>query len=146
MSLFWKSTSLLFVMSLALALPSCVPFPRYKTLRPEAAITVMDEHDLPVSGAKVTLISSAYPYGLTRERLRAEQSTGADGRASFEAYHEWHMESPLMLHGALSYFWNWCVEKPGYETYMTDDDNADDFDRQSVIHLQPGTSRSCEPR
>lgn len=123
------------------ALPGCVPYPTYKTLQPRAAITVQDETGQPLANARVVLIAGAYPYGY--DRYRVEQRTGADGRAGFEARHEWRVEV-LAIHGSELFFWNWCVEKPGYETYATHDRNADAFDPKAVVQLKPGVSQTCD--
>ncbi len=121
-------------------LSGCIPYPVYKTLQPDATITVLDEASQPVADARVVLIAAAYPYGF--DRFRAEKRTAADGRAQFDARHEWRMEV-LAIHGSEVFFWNWCVEKPGYGTYATHDGGADKFDNNLVIKLSPGESRSC---
>lgn len=124
-----------------LALSGCVPYPTYKTLQPQSAITVRDEAGRPVADARVVLIAGAYPYGY--DRSRNEARTDADGRARFEARREWRVEA-LAIHGAEVFFWNWCVEKAGYATYATHDRNADAFDPQPQIHLQAGASTTCD--
>lgn len=126
--------------ALILALSGCIPYPTHKTLQPAANITVLDAAAQPVGDARVVLISGAYPYG--HDRFREEARTSADGRAHFDAHHEWRVEV-LAIHGSEVFFWNWCVEKPGYETYETHDRNADTFDDNAVIHLKAGESRSC---
>lgn len=65
------------------------------------------------------------------------------GKASFSARTEWRVES-LMLHGSEIYFWNWCVEKAGYETYETLNNAASQFDDKLIVRLPPGESRSCD--
>lgn len=124
-----------------LTLSGCIPYPAHKTLQPQSAITVHDEAGRPVADARVVLIAAAYPYGY--DRFRNEQRTDASGRASFEARHEWRVET-LAIHGAEVFFWNWCVEKAGYATYATHDRNADAFDPQPVIRLRAGTSSTCD--
>lgn len=126
--------------ALVLPLAGCVPYPVYKTLQPAAVITVLDEASQPLADARVVLIAAAYPYGF--DRFRSEKRTSADGRAQFDSRHEWRMEV-LAIHGSEVFFWNWCVEKTGYETYATQDGNADNFDNNPVIRLKPGESRSC---
>lgn len=128
------------VFALALASAGCVPYPVYKTLQPEARLTVLDEAERPVADARVVLISSAYPYG--RERFRNETRSAADGAAAFPAIREWRAES-MMLHGAQTYFWNWCVEKTGYETYETMNREPDGFEPRAQVRLRAGESRSC---
>ncbi len=129
-----------FAAVLASMAAGCVPYPVYKTTQPESRATVLDENSQPLAGARVVLISSTYPYG--REQTRHEALTGADGGAAFEAQREWRAES-MMIHGAQVYFWNWCVEKTGYETYVTSDRDAALFDAKPQIRLRPGESRSC---
>ena len=106
-----------------------------------ARVTVMDTQSQPVSDARVVLISSSYPYG--RERSRLEVRTMPTGKASFSAQTEWRVES-LMLHGSEIYFWNWCIEKTGYETYETLNNAASQFDDTLIVQLPPGESRSCD--
>ena len=126
--------------ALALPLAGCVPYPVYKTLQPAAAITVLDEASQPVTDARVVLIAAAYPYGF--DRFRTEKQTTADGRAQFDSRREWRVEV-LAIHGSEVFFWNWCVEKPGYATYATHAGGADKFDDNLVVKLKAGESRSC---
>lgn len=134
------------VLPAALAIPlallgsGCVPYPVYKTMQPDARITVLDEASQPVADARVVLISSAYPYG--REQFRNETRSGPDGAAAFQAIREWRAES-MMLHGSQVYFWNWCVEKAGYETYETLNREPSAFDDQAQVRLRAGESRPC---
>jgi len=126
--------------TLASLMSGCVPYPVYKTMQPDAQVTVLDEHSQPLADARVVLISSTYPYG--REQFRNETRSAADGSARFKALREWRAES-MMIHGAQVYFWNWCVEKAGYETYMTLDRDAAYFKDEPQITLRPGESHSC---
>ena len=130
----------LWVIFCAVLLSGCIPYPVNKTLQPEAEIAVNDGNGKPVAGARVHLISSAYPYGF--EKSRAEAQTDRAGRASFAKVKEWRMEA-LMIHGAEVYFWNWCVEKESYETHITSWGNGDDFRSRYEVALQPGVSTSC---
>lgn len=124
-----------------LALSGCIPYPAHKTLQPQSAITVQDEAGRPVADARVVLIAAAYPYGY--DRYRNEQRTDAEGRASFEARQEWRVET-LAIHGAQVFFWNWCVEKPGYVTHATHERNAEAFDPRPVVRLRAGESTTCD--
>ncbi|MBC9908254.1 MULTISPECIES: hypothetical protein [Achromobacter] len=128
------------ILALASLLSGCVPYPVYKTMQPDARATVLDENSQPLADARVVLISSTFPYG--REQFRNETRSASDGSAAFEALKEWRAES-MMIHGAQVYFWNWCVEKTGYETYMTLDRDAAYFNDKPQITLRPGESRSC---
>ena len=124
----------------AVTLSGCVPYPAYKLVQPEASATILDEQHRPVPDARVVLVIRAHVSVLDD---RSELRTGDDGKASFEARHEWQAES-LMIHGRKFYYWNWCVEKPGYETFSTSYNSAEDFDAHPGVHLKPGVSRSCD--
>lgn len=140
MSLPLRALSATLALPLALLVSGCVPYPVYKTMQPDARITVLDESAQPVADARVVLISSAYPYG--REQFRNETRSGADGTAAFEPIREWRAES-MMLHGSQVYFWNWCVEKAGYETYETLNREPSGFDEREQVRLRAGESRPC---
>jgi hypothetical protein len=101
---------------------------------------VIDQYGAPVSGAKVSLISSAYPYGF--ERSRATSIT-QDGSVEFPKIKEFRIEY-LGLHGRMFYFWNWCIEKDGYSTYSTRYGLGEDFDPNPIFKLEPGSSSSCD--
>jgi hypothetical protein len=128
--------------ALLLSVTGCVPYPIYKTLQPEAKAIVRDHTARPVPGAKVTLIASAYPYG--REKSRETKETDASGVASFSSRKEWRMEV-LMIHGWEEYFWNWCIEKPGFQTYETAFGSQKKFGLESVFVLTEGASVPCAP-
>lgn len=130
----------LLVIAFAVLLSGCVPYPINKTLQPEAEIVVTDRDGQPVADAWVHLISSAYPYGF--EKSRAKVQTDLAGVVSFPKIKEWRMEA-LMLHGAEVYFWNWCVEKEGYETHVTQWRNSNDFVAQYEVTLQSGATTAC---
>ena len=124
----------------AVTLSGCVPYPVYKLVQPEASVTIVDEQHRPVPDARVVLVIRAHP-GLLDDY--SEQQTGDDGKASFKPHHEWQAES-LMIHGRHFYYWNWCVEKPGYETFSTSYGIGEGFDAHPEITLKPGVSRSCD--
>lgn len=134
---YWPAVVAIAVASLV---SGCVPYPVYKTMQPDARATVLDEKSHPLADARVVLISSTFPYG--REQFRNETRSAADGGATFEALREWRAES-MVIHGSQVYFWNWCVEKAGYETYMTLDRDAAYFKDKPQITLRPGESHSC---
>lgn len=137
----WRILHRTLAATLAATATGCVPYPVHKTMQPAARVTVMDTQSQPLSDARVILISRSYPYG--RERSRQEVRTMPTGKASFSAQTEWRVES-LMLHGSEIYFWNWCVEKAGYETYETLNNAASQFDDKLIVQLPPGKSRSCD--
>ncbi|WP_225540807.1 carboxypeptidase-like regulatory domain-containing protein [Xanthomonas sp. XNM01] len=122
-------------------LAGCVPYPVYKTLQPEAQVTVLAPSGQPIAGAEVQLIASAYPYG--RERSRETATTGTDGRAWFPARREWRTEA-LALHGAEVYFWNWCIRAPGYRTRETTHGSAAEFEGTLVARMDTGESTPCQ--
>ena len=122
------------------AFAGCVPYPIYKTLQPEAEVTVHDSMARPIQGARVTLISSAYPHGL--EKSRETKETDAWGVAKFDSRKEWRTEI-MMIHGAEVYFWNWCVERPGLVTYASAGRSADSFYARPTIVLAEGASTPC---
>jgi hypothetical protein len=113
-------------------LSGCVVYPVYKTLQPETVIVVQDETGQPVPDARVTLISSAYPYG--RQKSQAVQFTGIGGETAFAAIREWQMES-FMIHGWQEYFWNLCVFR-----------SAAKFAVREPIRLVKGKSSLCRQR
>jgi hypothetical protein len=118
----------------------CVPYPVYKTLQPAAKVTVQDDRGKPVPGAAVTLVASAHPYG--REKSRETKETTADGVAAFQPRREWKTEV-LAMHGWEEYFWNWCVQKEGYETFSTINRGAPEFQIEPIVVLKAGQSRPC---
>lgn len=123
-----------------LLLWGCVPYPVYKTLQPAATATIQDGRGEPISDAAVTLISSAYPYGW--EKARETKLTTEEGVAAFSARREWRVEM-LALHGREVFFWNWCVEKEGFETFSTMHRNAADFRSEPIVLLKAGQSMPC---
>ena len=125
---------------LACLASGCVPYPVYKTLQPAARATIRDEEGEPVPGASVTLVASAYPYG--REKSRETKVTMADGVAAFPLRRGWRAET-LALHGWEEYFWNWCVQKEGFETFSTAHTSASGFTAEPVVLLKAGPSTPC---
>lgn len=116
-------------------------YPIHKTLQPRATATVVDAvTHAPIVNAPVVLISGAYPYG--SERSRDVVATDSHGVAAFQGRHEWRWET-LMIHGYEIYFWNWCVEWPGYETVLTGWRNSDDFVADYRVDLKAGVSTPC---
>ncbi|MDR1350089.1 MAG: hypothetical protein LBJ59_04785 [Zoogloeaceae bacterium] len=126
-------------MAASLFLAGCIPYPVYKTLQPYAEVRVVDESGSPVTGAKVNLISSSYPYGF--ERFRVVVKTD-NGHAEFNKVKDFCFEV-FFLHGAQFYFWNWCIEKEGYETITTHYSRSDQFNSKPVFILEPGVSQAC---
>ncbi|MCY1292122.1 hypothetical protein D9M70_413350 [compost metagenome] len=133
-----KPISVLVLCATSLALSAC--FPVYKTLQPYSEAKVLDEHGKPIDLAEIALISSAYPYG--NEQFRTVARTNPSGTASFYKVKDFRIES-LMMHGAQSFFWNWCVKSKGYETVTTSFRNTDQFDPHAQFKLKPGVSTAC---
>ena len=124
----------------AASLFGCIPYPIYKTLQPNAEVTVYGSGGEPIESAEVTLISGAHPY--RREKSRDTQITNESGKVRFRAMREWRTEA-LMIHGAESFYWHWCIKKPGYETIQTGPQTKKEFERYRSFNLQPGTANDC---
>ena len=122
------------------SLTGCVPFPIYTTVQPAAQITVLDENNRPIEEAKVNLIASAHPHPV--ELGRDIKMTDAGGLAMFDSRHEWRQGS-FMMHGMEFFFWNWCVQKPGFKTYRSNMGSAGQFEPQPTIRLSRGASSDC---
>lgn len=125
---------------LPLVLGACYPI--NKTLQPDAEARVVGPKGEPLAPAQVTLISSAYPYG--QERFRTTTVTDPAGVARFYAVKDLRVET-LMIHGAQSFFWNWCVRGEGYRTVITHFGSSDGFDPTPLFQLEPGPSTPCPP-
>lgn len=69
----------LILLVICVSIAGCIPYPTYKTLQPYAKAHVTDQSGRPVSGVKVSLISSAYPYGF--ERFRAVRLPGVESQS-----------------------------------------------------------------
>ena len=124
----------------AVLLAGCVPYPIYKTLQPSARVTVFDAASQPIGRARVTLISNSYPYG--REKSRESKETDGNGVVSFEARSEWRTEV-FFIHGAEVFFWNWCIEQPGFVTHSTANSSPNVFVPELAIRLEAGESKPC---
>jgi hypothetical protein len=131
----------LLIVPLLFCLVGCVPFPVYKTLQPAARMVVTDADGRPLSTAEVSLIANAYPYGF--ERGRDTRQTDQNGVAKFPSRKEWRTEAPLMMHGSEVFFWNWCVRKEGYSTYVTANHNRRSFASTATVVLTRGESQMC---
>ena len=122
------------------AATGCIPYPVHKQLQPESTAVILDKNDSPVDGAQVSLIASSWPSG--SETGWELKFTDDQGVVKFDARHEWRVER-LMLHSAEIFFWNWCVYKPGYETYQTTYRNAADWQDIFTVNLTPGVESEC---
>lgn len=116
-------------------------YPIHKLIQPMSTATVLDDSKRPIEGAQVTLISNAYPYGF--ERTRETFATDAYGVSRFDEHRDWRWEV-LMIHGWEEYFWNWCIEKPGFETSVTAWRSSRDFVTDVRVELKPGESTPCD--
>jgi len=129
--------------SMVFIITGCVPYPIYKTLQPEAFVEVKDAKGNPLENAEVILIASAYPYGF--EKTREIIKTDEEGMVNFNSVKEWRTEV-IMIHGAETYFWNWCVSKDGYETFKTNNTSGDQFKGNIIIMLKQGDSSECSAK
>jgi Bacterial Ig-like domain (group 1) len=118
----------------------CVPYPIYKTLQPAATVTVRDAASNPLAGVSVTLTADARPSW--REKSHETVKTNAQGIATFESKKEWRTEV-FFIHGAEQFFWSWCVERPGYATYISYNEPIETFSDELTIVLSPGESKPC---
>ena len=101
---------------------------------------VINAENKPLSNVSVTLISGFYPYGL--EDFRETRYTNAIGVAEFTGKSEWLIEM-MALHGWREYFWNWCIEKPGYSTFVTQLNTENEFDDDAEVKMIAGVSTPC---
>jgi hypothetical protein len=129
-----------FVILCAVMLSGC--YPVYKTLRPQASLTVNDQNRRPLVGARVTLVTNFYPYGL--EQSRDTVLADSSGIARFSKLKKWETEV-MMIHGAKIYFWNWCVQLPGYQTFDSRRIPVTKFEATTVVTLLPGEPTPCQP-
>ncbi len=118
----------------------CVPYPVYKTLQPSAKVTVRGQGNAPLANAEATLIAKAHPTPF--EQRRETKMTQPDGTARFDAVRELRIEV-MALHGWEEFYWNWCIRKEGYLTYLTQHGGADDFQKDLMVQLMPGQSLPC---
>jgi hypothetical protein len=138
-----NSTRLNTVAVILLAVGSTGCYPVHKTLAPAASMSVRDTQLRPIANARVTLITNFYPYG--RESTRDTLFTDRDGAVQFPKRAAWEMEV-LMIHGARLYFWNWCVERPGFATFDTGRIPRTAFQPKTDVVMAAGTSAPCESR
>jgi len=125
---------------LGVALSGCLPFPSYRTVRPEVTLTIRDARQRPIEGARVTLVSTEPPFGAVKSR--AEVLTGADGVASFAARRALRLEVLFLYRGDIR-FWNWCVEKEGFVTYFSSGPRTKVFADESAVVLKSGPAKAC---
>jgi hypothetical protein len=131
------------VLAALLALGATGCYPVHKTLAPDASMTVRDAQQRPIAGARVMLITNFYPYG--RESTRDTLLTDSAGVVHFTRRSAWETEV-MMIHGAKIYFWNWCVEQPGFATFDTFHGQHTQFQPITTVTLVAGTSVPCETR
>lgn len=129
----------LFIAAAAVGLTGCMSYPVHKITQPQSQVIVQDEGGGPIEGATVTLLTQFNPHPI--EPTRQIKTTDATGTAAFPEVREWQFES-LMIHGMRFYFWNWCVQKPGFKTYVTGGRDTK-FEEKTEIKLVKGTSSAC---
>ena len=132
---FYKKALLL---GLSLLFSGCI-YPAHQTIQPKATLSVVDEEGTPIKGAKVYLFSNLAHGAIERNSTKTTQK---DGLVKFEQKKEWYMES-LMVHGSHTFYWDWCVEKEGYESKFTRSLNHNDFKESAKFVLREGTSTPC---
>lgn len=128
------------LLPILLTATGCIPYPVNKQLQPKSTAVILDENNTPIERAQVSLIASSYPNGL--ETGWDLKFTNNQGLVTFDAKQEWRIEM-FLLHSAESFFWNWCVYKPGYETYQTNYLSADEWQDIFTVNLTPGIAREC---
>ncbi len=135
-----KPARIALLVLLGCALSGCVMYPIYKTLQPGSQMIVLDEGDAPIEGARVRLSTDFNPHGSLTHEIKL---TDARGIAVFEQRSEWQTESWFM-HGTRYYNWYWCVQRPGFRTYITSWGSGNTFQPQATVHLARGPSLDCE--
>ncbi|NVK29576.1 MAG: carboxypeptidase regulatory-like domain-containing protein [Gammaproteobacteria bacterium] len=130
---------LITVVLLSIFVSACA-YPIYKTLQPEASLTIKDKDGKPIEGAVVTLVSHSYPYGLEKTRMLVKSN--GRGEADFPIIKQWRTES-LMIHRSEVFVWNWCVVKEGFETFKSSYGRGSEFEAFKVIQLKPGKTTQC---
>jgi hypothetical protein len=125
---------------LIFALGACVPYPTYRKVRPDVKLMIVDRRQSLIEGARVTLISTTHPEGHVRSRDTLE--TGPDGIVRFPGKRGLRIEWLFLYRGPI-YFWNWCVEKPGFATYFTSGPRTKVFADEKLVVLRAGPSRAC---
>jgi hypothetical protein len=132
----FRLSLLCFVLSF---LNACIPYPAYKTIKPEANFLVTDANKKPIEGVKIVLNTRASPTPINEFDI---QYTNLKGMTVFAGKKELTVEHTGM-HGALDYFWNLCIEKAGFQTVKKQIENASDLSGAQVIKLEAGKSESC---
>lgn len=128
------------LMMLTMLCSGCVVYPINKTLQPKAEILVLGHEGVPLDNARVYLITNSYPYGSEKRRVRSE--TNSNGKVYLPKIKKWRTQA-LMLHGAEIFFWNWCIEKKGYETHVTNWRNSKEFPKKYKVTLSKGVTFPC---
>ncbi len=137
----FRSTFLVRAWLICLAAGLCAGcYPIRKTIQPKARIAVVDSAGKPIVAATASLVSRAHPH----HRLRGINTalTNAKGIARFPELNDWRVEV-LMIHGADVYFWEWCVQAEGFQTYATGQGNGAVFQNPARVQLQPGVMQDC---
>jgi hypothetical protein len=130
---------MLLLTCLIATISACVPYPVYKTLKPEANFLVLGANKKPVEGAKIVLNTRARPTPIDEFDI---QYTNAKGMTNFASKKELKVENTGQ-HGALDYFCSLCIEKTGFKTVQKEIENASELSGPQVINLVPGKSESC---
>jgi hypothetical protein len=120
---------------LGLFLTGCIPCPRTAIVQPPLEFQLVDDSGQPVEGV-VRLTRLSVPHRV--HHATDDFLTDPQGalKIPMEKKREWVY--PLMMHGVHYYYWEYCVDAPGYSA-VTDEirDPTQWADSLSVV-LEPG--------
>lgn len=120
-------------------LVACIPYPAYKTIKPDVNFLVTDTNKKPIEGVKIVINTRANPTPINDFTI---QYTNLKGMTTFAGKKVMAVENTGM-HGALNYYWNLCIEKSGFKTINKLSLKASELSGAQVIKLEAGKSESC---
>ena len=120
-------------------LVACIPYPVYKTIRPDVNFLVTDSDKKPIDGVKIVINTRANPTPINDFDI---QYTNLKGMTTFAGKKVMKLENTAM-HGALNYYCNLCIEKSGFKTINQYSLGSSDLSGVKVIKLMVGNSESC---
>ncbi|MYJ97013.1 MAG: hypothetical protein F4053_15975 [Proteobacteria bacterium] len=103
-----------FLWLMGAGITGCIPM--YKTVQPQAELTITDSNGEGVERAFVNIGTGTYRN--SRPPSLTYFVTDGDGETVILRKKRWHLES-LMMHGGTYYSWWVCVEKDGYVPHLT---------------------------
>jgi hypothetical protein len=130
---------MLFLMLLVANVAACVPYPIYKTLKPEARFLVQDTNTKRIEGVQIVLNMHARPTPIDQFDM---QYTDSNGMSQFVGKKELQIEHTGM-HGSVHYYWIFCFEKSGFKTVEKQIVDASELSSLQVISMVPGKTESC---